>query len=56
VTPVRSKRGKLTHLTETLRLTACGKRCDGWLCLTFRPEENPEYVDCTTCRECVEFN
>lgn len=56
MTPVRSRRGKYTHLTETLRKTVCSKRCDGWLLVDFRPENNPEYVDCPTCREAVEFN
>lgn len=56
MTPVRSKRGKFSHVTQTLRTTACGRRCDGWLCLDFEPEKNPEYIDCRVCREALEFN
>ncbi len=31
MTPVRSKRSHVVHLSADLRRTMCGKRCDGWL-------------------------
>lgn len=31
MTPVRSIRGKVIHLTADVRRTMCGKKCDGWI-------------------------
>jgi hypothetical protein len=31
MTPVRSRRGALIHLTADLRRTMCGRKADGWV-------------------------
>ena len=56
MTPVKGPHGQLSHVTDDLRRTQCGKRCDGWVVLDFRPSEQPHLVGCKTCRDIVEFN
>lgn len=56
MTPVRGPRGRLSHVTEDVRRTLCGKPCDAWIVLDFRPEDQPDQVTCQWCRDAVEFN
>ena len=43
LTPVRSKRGAVIHLTADMRETMCRRSCDGWIL-------EPDAVE--TCMRC----